>query len=58
VANLYAEFWTRGHRLAASLRISNLFDNHYYNAGNGTARTYFRAPQDTRSVQAGLRLRF
>lgn len=58
VVNLYAEFWNRRHTLAASVRVSNLLDNHYYNAGNGTSRTYFRAPQDTRSVQAGLRLRF
>lgn len=58
IAHLNAELWNKGHRLAATVRVHNLLDNRYYNAGNSTAATYFRSPQEARSVQVGLRLRF
>lgn len=58
VLNLYADLAGPGRRLSGFVRANNLLDNHYYNAGTGTTRTYFAAPQDTRLVQAGLRLRF
>lgn len=58
VINVYAEAWNKEHRLAGTLRIDNLLDSRYYNAGHSTSATFFRSPQEARSVQVGLRLKF
>lgn len=54
----WAEGRNQSQNVSAYLRINNLLDNHYYGAGNSTGTTFFRAPQDTRWVQAGLKVMF
>lgn len=56
--NLYAEVRNRSQNISGYVRINNLLDNHYYGAGTGTGSTFFRSPQDTRWVQAGLKVMF
>ncbi len=56
--NLYVEVRNRSQNISGYVRINNLLDNYYYGAGSGTGATFFRSPQDTRWVQAGLKVMF
>ena len=58
IANLYAEVRHPSQRAAAFVRISNLLDAGYYNAGTGTGSTFFSSPQEPRTVFGGVRMAF
>lgn len=57
VLNLYAEVRTANQQGALFVRVTNLLDERYFNAGAGGV-TLAASPQDPRWVQAGLRLAF
>lgn len=57
VVNLYAEVRTANQQGALFVRVTNLLDERYFNAGAGGV-TQAAVPQDPRWVQAGLRLAF
>ena len=57
VLNLYAELRTANQQGALFVRVTNLLDERYFNAGAG-GLTLAASPQDPRWVQAGLRLAF
>ena len=58
VVNVYAELRTANQQGALFVRVTNLLDERYFNAGAGGTSTLGASPQDPRWVQAGLRLAF
>ena len=57
VVNLYAELRTANQQGALFVRVTNLTDERYFNAGAG-GLTLAASPQDPRWVHAGVRLAF
>jgi outer membrane receptor for ferrienterochelin and colicin len=58
VLNLYAEVRTANQKGALFLRMTNLIDERYFNAGAASRLTLAASPQDPRSVFGGGRLTF
>lgn len=58
VADLYAELRNRTRRRALFVRITNLFDERYENAGRDLAFLQDYNPQDPRWITGGVRLTF
>lgn len=58
VANLLFGHNQLAEGLELQLRVDNLFDTRYYNAGTGTRTTLVASPQDPRLISLGLQYRF
>jgi outer membrane receptor protein involved in Fe transport len=58
VVNLSAELRSANQNLSAFLRVDNLLDARYYNAGQGGNGFFFRTPQDSRQVVVGLKAKY
>ena len=56
VVDLYSEIRNRKQNVSLYLRVSNLFDEHYYNGGRSSANVFNQAPQDTRWITAGIKI--
>jgi outer membrane receptor protein involved in Fe transport len=58
ILNLYVEVRTKNQLGAAFIRVTNLTDERYFNAGAGGPFTAAASPQDPRWIQGGVRLQF
>ena len=58
VVNLAAEVRSASQNLSAFLRVDNLLDARYYNASQGGSSFFFRTPQDSRQIVAGLKAKY